>query len=50
MFQTIESLNYARLCFLSGNQEEGYVTLVEVIDKLTTEQIKKESVTANQLN
>lgn len=50
MEKTIEALNYVRLNMLTGNQEEAYVTLVEIIDELTTQAIKKELASATQQN
>lgn len=48
MEQTIEALNYVRLTWLTGNQEEAYMTLVEIIDELTAQELKKEPETATK--
>jgi len=50
MEQTIEALNYVRICLLSGYQEEAYTTLVDIIDELTTQAIKKELISATKQN
>jgi len=44
MDKIIEALNVVRLTWLSGNQEEAYATLVDVIDELTTRELKKEPI------